>query len=250
MVKGEGRIYMEGMNIRGELKKGDIAFLPSGSSWVCDFAENTTLLIVRMVVDHPGCHPLKINGANAYSSNSPLGVYTLKANKRMWHFIEGLRLTLSDGLDCRLYMEAEVFRMLSLFSAYYSPQEIKEFFSQILTPDIKFSEFVRVNYMKYRTVGEMAEALFMTSQAFSNRFKKIFGLPPHQWIQREKARKIYIDICQNDIPLKEIAIKYEFPLPSHFFRFCKQTFGESPGRIRRRLESSSTILESSSTASA
>jgi AraC-like DNA-binding protein len=61
-------------------------------------------------------------------------------------------------------------------------------------------------------------------------------MPPHQWMQREKARRIYLDICRNDMPLKEIALKYEFPLPSHFFRFCKQTFGESPGSIRKRLK--------------
>jgi AraC-like DNA-binding protein len=236
VVKGGGRIYMADSNISGELQKGDFVFLPAGSSWVCDWEENTTLLMVRMIAEIPECHAVKINGLRELGVNSQLGIHSLRANKRMWHFIEGLRSSLNDGLNCVFYMQAEVCRMIALLHAYYPPQERAEFFSQILTPDIKFSEFVRMNHTKYRTVGEMAEALFMTSQAFSNRFKKVFGMPPHQWMQREKARRIYLDICRNDMPLKEIALKYEFPLPSHFFRFCKQTFGESPGSIRKGLK--------------
>jgi AraC-like DNA-binding protein len=155
----------------------------------------------------------------------------------MRNFAKGLQETITDGFRCNLYMQTEVYRMMFLFNAYYSIQERKDFFAHILTPDVKFSEFVRQNHSKYRTTGEMAEALYMTQQAFSNRFKKVFGMPPHQWLLREKARNIHMDICRNDLSLKQISIKYDFPVTSHFYRFCKKTFGDTPGNIRKGMHS-------------
>ncbi len=236
VVRGGGRITMEHTHISRTLERGEFVFLPGGSRWACDFVEETTLMMIRMVVDSPECHVLRIAETTDCPEEFLSKPYALSANERMWHFIHGLQQTIADGFRCRLYMQTEVLRMLFLLHAYYSPQECARFFAHILTTDIKFSEFVRANHMKYKTVKEMADGLFMTSQAFSNRFKKVFGTTPHKWMQREKARQIYLDICRGEMPLKEIVIKYDFPLPSNFFRFCKQTFGESPGNIRKGLQ--------------
>ncbi len=236
VLRGSLRISMEHTDIEQDLEQGDFIFQPGGSYWACHFAEETTLMMVRIIVDSPECHALMIQKPASSGGRERPGLFVLKANPRMWHYLEGVRESLNDGFQCRLYMRTEVFRMLFLLHAYYSPQECGEFFSHVQTPDIKFSEFVRTNHMKYKTVGEMAEALFMTSQAFSNRFKRVFGMPPYKWMQREKARQIYFDICRNDMTFKEIVIKYDFPLSSNFFRFCKQTFGQSPGNIRKGLQ--------------
>jgi AraC-like DNA-binding protein len=173
---------------------------------------------------------------NVTLHKDPTGIYALKMGKRMRSFVAEIIDTVNDGFLCRHFLEGEANRALYLLNAYYSEDERVKFFSHILTPDIKFSEFVRMNHMKYRTIGELSDVLCMTPQAFANRFKKVFGMTPHKWMQQEKARLIYLDICRSDMPLKEIAIKYDFPLSSNFFRFCKQTFGESPGNIRKSLQ--------------
>jgi AraC-like DNA-binding protein len=238
MIRGGGRITIEDTEIGRTLRQGEFVFLPAGIRLACDFEQDTTILLVRIIVDHPECHALRVDKPTGHQEIPPSEIYALKINKRMQNFTEELLESLADGHQCRLYMQAEVGRMLFLLHSYYPMQERVDFFSHILTPDIKFSEFVRMNHTKYKTVGEMAEALFMTTQAFSNRFKKVFGMPPHRWMQREKARKIYLDICRNDMPLKEIVVKYDFPLSSNFFRFCKQTFGDTPGNIRKKLHGS------------
>ena len=239
VLQGGGRMTMEYTEIGRELKKGEFVFLPGGSRWLYHFAKGTRLMLVQLVVESPECHALKIHKVKENGDNDTGELYALKVNKRMQQFIEGLQGTIADGLHCRLYMQTEVFRLLFLLHAYYSPQECSDFFSHVLTHNIKFSEFVRLNHTKYRTVREMAEALFMTTQAFSSRFKRVFGMTPYKWMQRERARQIYLDICRNDMPLKEIVIKYDFPLASNFFRFCKQSFGDSPGNIRKKLHKES-----------
>jgi AraC-like DNA-binding protein len=233
MIRGEGRITIENTNVDRILKKEEFIFLPAGARLVCDCLKNTMILSVRIVVDHPQCHALKIQNTTRHRDDGSSGIYALKVNKQMRQFVKDMLGMLDNGFQCRLHMQTEASRMLFLLHGYYSQQECVDFFSHIQTPDIKFSEFVRKNHTKYKTIGEMADAVFMTSQSFSKRFKKVFGMPPHRWMQQEKARSIYEDICKNELSLKEIAIKYEFPLSSHFFRFCKQTFGESPGNIRK-----------------
>ncbi len=123
-----------------------------------------------------------------------------------------------------------------LVHAYYPQEECLKFFSQRFSPDVKFQEFVRVNWMKYGNVKGLAEGLCMTSQQFSNRFRKIFGMPPHAWITQQKAQRIYQDIYHSSLSLKEIALKYNFNTQANFFHFCKHVFGDTPGRIRKSLK--------------
>jgi AraC-like DNA-binding protein/mannose-6-phosphate isomerase-like protein (cupin superfamily) len=237
VVRGNVSIAMEGMSERQKLTRGEFVFLPSGTHMACRATRETAMLVIQIEGEIPECPVFKINASsdNVALYREPDTIYALRANQRIRNFIDEILESLSDGFVCRHFMMGEANRLLFLLNAYYSETERIKFFSRILTPDIKFSEFVRMNYSKYRTVGEMAEAMFMTSQAFASRFKKVFGTTPHKWTLQEKARQIYLDICRSDMPLKEIAMKHEFPLSSNFFRFCKQTFGESPGNIRKSL---------------
>ncbi len=237
MMRGEAHIVMEGLGVGRKLKRGEFVFLPAGSRLAYEIQRDSTVLIVRITGNVPECPVLRINktAPRATSFRDPTGMHVLKINKRMRSYVAELMETINDGFLCRHFLQGEANRLLFLLNAYYPEEERVKFFSHILTPDIKFSEFVRMNHMKYRTIGELSEVLCMTSQAFANRFKKVFGMTPHKWMQQEKARHIYLDICRSDMPLKEIAIKYDFPLSSNFFRFCKQTFGESPGNIRKNI---------------
>jgi AraC-like DNA-binding protein len=154
----------------------------------------------------------------------------------MTSFLAGLLETFKDGLRCRQYLKIEAARMLYMLHAYYSQEDCLKFFAQILSPDMKFSEFVRINWMKYSTIKELAGGIYMTQQQFSNRFRKIFGTTPHEWITRQKSQKIYQDICRSDVTFKEISEKYDFSSQSNFFHFCKHAFGSTPGQIRKSLK--------------
>ncbi len=242
MIRGSADISFEGLGAGGRVKKGEFVFLPAGSRVACNIAGDSAVLVVRIPDSFPECPVFTMNKtmSNVAIHRDPRVIHVLKSHRRIRSFISDLLVSLEDGFLCRHFLEGEANRLLYLITAYYSEQERVKFFSRILTPDIRFSEFVRINHMKYRTIADLSEALCMTPQAFSNRFKKVFGMTPHKWTQQEKARQIYLDICRSDMPLKEIAIKYDFPLSSNFFRFCKQTFGESPGSIRRNIHHSIT----------
>jgi AraC-like DNA-binding protein len=89
-----------------------------------------------------------------------------------------------------------------------------------------------LNYDKYNTVAQMAEAMRMSPTQFAKRFKNVFQLTPKEWIQRSKARRIHWELCQGTKEIKEIADEYGL-LPENLIRFCKQRLGATPATIRR-----------------
>ncbi len=215
---------------------GEFIYLPAGTTVHYQVREKSVALSMRIQGEVPECHIFQVGKIAERIENKYEGIYAMKVNERMQGFLSNILETFGDGLKCRHYLQMEVSRMLYLIHAYYPQEECLKFFAQILSPDVRFSEFVRTNWKKYSTVKEFAAGICMTPQQFSNRFRKIFGETPYEWMTQQKAQLIYNDICRSDLPLKEIALKYEFNTQANFFHFCKHAFGITPGQIRKSLK--------------
>lgn len=144
-----------------------------------------------------------------------------------------LTTCLSSKLHCNYYFDLKINELLFAIGKLYNHQQQAQFFEEVLSPDMSFSERVRKDVLKYKTVSELAESMNYTISGFEKRFKKIFNTTPHQWIKQKKADKIYYDLTMTDTCLKEIVDKYEFKSDSYFNDFCKSNFGASPGKIRK-----------------
>ncbi len=237
-----GKVHISlGWQYERTLNEGEFVYLPAGTTLYYKAMSDCDALSMRISDEVPECHIFQVSKIAERIENKYEGIYALQVNDRMQTFLSGLLETFTDGLRCRQYLQIEVARMLYLLHAYYSQEDCLNFFSQILSPDVKFSEFVRTNWMKYGTIKEMADGIYMTPQQFSNRFRKIFGATPHEWITRQKAQKIYQDICRSDMSFKEISEKYDFSSQSNFFHFCKHAFGNTPGQIRKSLKYDSIV---------
>jgi len=223
-------------NQTGELRKGDVVFLPAGDSLKYKALKNSEILILRLTDSVNLCYNFSIEQLynEMKMKERPEGLYPLKANTRLMHFSKGLIDSWRDGFRCRSYLRTEISKLLTMLPIYYSKSELYHFYYPVLSPDAAFSEYVRTNHLKYRTINELAAAMNMTSQQFTRRFNAIYGQNPHDWIQREKARLIYGEICQTFKPLKEIAAEYGFTDQANFNRFCKAFFEMTPGEVRQK----------------
>jgi len=219
-----------------ELRKGQFVFLPSGFNLSYKALTKGQILIFRLDDSIHLCHSYSLE--RLYSKEKRIEkseiITVLECNTRLWHFVKSLINTWEDGLKCRFYLQAKINELLILIRLYYSEEQLGHFFYFVLSSDKAFAEFVRMSYLQYPTVGKLAEAMNMTPQQFTRRFNDVFGQAPYGWMQREKARLIYGEICRSDKPLKEIASKYGFPIPANFNRFCKISFGMNPGEIRKK----------------
>ena len=72
---------------------------------------------------------------------------------------------------------------------------------------------------------------------FSRAFRISTGLPPHQWLLRQRVRAAKQLLTVRDLPLSEIAISAGFANQSHFTRVFSEVVGVSPGVWRRETQS-------------
>jgi len=61
------------------------------------------------------------------------------------------------------------------------------------------------------------------------------GVTHHQLVETERQSRTRILLATSHLPLVEIAEQLGFSDPSSFGRKCRDWFGDSPARVRRRL---------------
>ena len=80
---------------------------------------------------------------------------------------------------------------------------------------------------------QIAAEFDLSVSHFSRAFRISVGLPPHQWLLRQRVRAAKQLMTVRDVPLSEIAISAGFANQSHFTRVFSDVVGVSPGVWRR-----------------
>lgn len=163
-------------------------------------------------------------------SNAP---YLLQMNEILFDFSRNLMLCCEKGIRSKEYFECKERELLYLFEMSFSKKELSLFFEKTSNTDPHFTLFVQQNYYKYQTLSEMAVDMNMTLSGLEKRFKKVFKTSGYRWMNEHKAKKIHQAICTEDIPLKEISMRFGFSSQSTFNDFCKKKLGLTPGQIRK-----------------
>ena len=234
IIKGRVSITLRN-SLSGTFTKGEIVFLPMSNSMQCKAINNSELLFFRLYNSASLCYNFSLDQLSNQMKikDKPYPLSPLKSNARLLHFAKGVVEIWRDGFRCKNFFKAEISKLLTLLPIYYAKNELYHFYYPVLNPNATFSEQVRLNHLKYRTINELAISMNLTPQQFTRRFISIFGQNPHQWIQREKARLIYAEI-KSLKPLKKIAAEFGFTDQANFNRFCKAFFDCTPGEIRHK----------------
>jgi AraC family transcriptional regulator len=80
---------------------------------------------------------------------------------------------------------------------------------------------------------QIAAEFDLSVSHFSRAFRISTGLPPHQWLLRQRVKAAKQLMTIRDLPLFEIAISAGFADQSHFTRVFSAVVGVSPGAWRR-----------------
>jgi len=85
------------------------------------------------------------------------------------------------------------------------------------------------------SLQQIATEFDLSVSHFSRAFRKSTGLPPHQWLLRQRVKVAKQLMAVRDLPLSEIAISAGFANQSHFTRVFSSLVGASPGSWRREV---------------
>jgi len=86
------------------------------------------------------------------------------------------------------------------------------------------------------SLQQIAAEFELSVSHFSRAFRVSTGLPPHQWLLRQRVKAAKQLMTVRDLPLSEIAISAGFANQSHFTRVFSAVVGVSPGIWRREAQ--------------
>jgi AraC-like DNA-binding protein len=196
--------------------------------------ENSSIVIINMHSEINFCNhfPLEILYELNESIASENSAYPLKINEVVSDYLNTVVESISDGLKCAYFQELKQKELLFYLRVYYPKKDLAAFFAPMLNNDIRFSRLIYKNYESAKSVENLAFLTNYSVSGFKKRFMKVFGIPPHHWVEKEKSKKIYYEINCTQKTFKEISIEYDFSSTAHFDKFCKRVYGMSPGVLR------------------
>ena len=86
------------------------------------------------------------------------------------------------------------------------------------------------------SLEQIAAEFDLSVSHFSRAFRVSTGLPPHQWLLRQRVNTAKQLMSVRDLPLSEIAISAGFANQSHFTRVFSSVVGVSPAAWRRETQ--------------
>lgn len=228
--------YSEYLNVPAE--KDDIFIYPANQKGKATFDSDTVILSFQLGVNLSFCDHFSFEmllkeksgrGGEAFGR-----LYFLTVNEIVKAYLDNLLGYLKDGLRCSYFLEMKIKEFFYILRAYYPKEELTLFFDPMMNSDLDFSTKFFQSLEKTSNVEALAQLMDYSLSGFEKRFKKIFGVPAYQWIQREKAKSIYHEINCTEKNFSKIGQEYGFSSPSHFNDFCKRTFGDTPGGLRKK----------------
>lgn len=234
LLKGRLSVSFE-KHLNQRVLAGEFFFFPPQDHYICEAVESATLLLFTLNIDinfcdHSSLEMLVEKGRQHFQKE----FVVLKTNNILKQYLDLLVDYETDGLKCTYLFELKIKELLFLLRAYYTKESLYAFFSPMLTNDVEFSNKVHQNYIKIKSVKELAKLLNYSPSGFEKRFKRVFGMPAYQWIKTKKARSIYHEINCTKKTFSEIGFEYGFSSSSYFNDFCKANFGMTPGEIRSK----------------
>ncbi len=179
------------------------------------------------------CDKMALQSLEAYynpqNSNTD---WRLDIKKPLKSFLDLLIVYLQSGASCKHLHEIKLKEFFMLMRAFYSKKENAAFFSPIINKNIEFKTLVINQYPKAKTVQELAKLCDFSLATFNRIFTETFQEAPYQWMQKQRAKLLAIQLSNKEIPLNAIINEFHFSSPAHLTIFCKKHFMMTPSKFR------------------
>ena len=160
---------------------------------------------------------------------------TLPINEPLQMALDSMVRYGEDSLRCCVVTESKLSEIFFVISAYYREDDLAGFLAPLLRKEIDFKDFVIRNYTKVNTVQELAELRQVSIRVFTRQFKESFGMPPYQWMLRQKGGAITRRLIDPNVSFSDIVKEFGFSSASHLTIYTRRQFDMTPTELRRRL---------------
>lgn len=222
-----------GMEKDRVINGGEMFVLPKHLKGKITAIEDSVVLLMRLDMNLFFCEHFSLEKLCRETDLKPKeDLFLLKINSVASFYFDQLERYIEAGLKCSYFFELKVKEFLYILRAFYTKEELKNFFLPILNLDTEFTLQVQRKVEDAKSVKELADSLNYSVSGFEKRFKKVFNMPASKWIELKKSRSIYHEINCSNKTIAEIAYDFHFS-PSQFNDYCKRIFKKTPKQLRK-----------------
>ena len=233
VLKGGGKMSFRQF-VNRTLEGGDMLLLPLNTQLQFSVAEDTTVLVFRLL---PSVHFCEHSSLEALfekgEKKKKIRPVVMKMNSRIDLYAQNLCSYLSDGLHCHYLLELKMKELFYILRAYHTRSDMVALFSPMITENADFYDFVLKNYTTVKTLKEFAEKAQCSITSFEKRFKRNFGMSAPKWLKEQMKTNLFHEITCTRKTFREISKQFGFSSSAHLSNFCKQQFGINPKILRK-----------------
>lgn len=237
LLQGRFR-FRHNLEDRGEIGVREMIFIPRGdlfrgvalepTSVVLCFLDAMIALCNEYTIKHLSDYLVETGTIHQSDASAILPIRSI-----LFAELEVTRAAMDTGMLCFHYQREKRDIFLLMLRAFYSKEELAEFFRPALGEDFDFKHQILKLYTPSIRVTEMIDRMGLPSTSFNRKFIKVFRTAPKNWLLDRKKRDILNDLLMTDLSVKQLALKYGFT-PNYFNKFCQQHLGGSPAELRLR----------------
>lgn len=235
VLEGQLEVAYNEFSVR-KMEEHQMILLPKASRVYGTVYDNTKVMAFKFTEISHLCNKYSLQNLASHTHNITYKFLAQSIKEPVQKFLELLSLCLADGLNCKYYHELKADEIMILYRAYYTKEELAQFFYPILGLSIDFRALVLSNYRDARTVEELAQKTGYSVSKFKRKFNEEFEEPAYHWMQKQKAKHIKYKLSFETIDFATIIDEFGFSSPAHFSRFCKNQFGTTPSDYRKQLQ--------------
>lgn len=212
----------------------EMCLLPISAQCVWETVEDATGILLTGDQEMSICDKVALQTHAGSWLNVEEKFNSLKIRPRIIEYLLGIKNYLKDGITCPLMHSTKLREFSILLRAYYTHDEVLDFFLPTVKYNHNFELFIMKNYLKMKGVQEFIDLSGLNVNTFNRKFKMHFGETPYQWLVKQKSKHILHELMIKDKSIAKIMRDFDFSDASHFNRYCKNMFGKSPSEIRKK----------------
>lgn len=234
ILKGEATISCNEFQNR-YFKQGECILIPTSAEMSFKALTPTEIVIFTFESVNSSCDKLSLQSLAPISKGLDYDFEPTPIRCPLTEYLGILIYYLKNGMNCIHLHELKSQELFLVFRGYYSKEELANLFYPLIGRTIDFKRLIMENYRKVENVNELANLSCMSRANFDAKFKEEFGMPPYQWLLKQKAKHVRYGLSEPNATLSDIMRRYHFNSPTHFNRFCKQQFGCSPSELIKKI---------------
>jgi AraC family transcriptional regulator len=143
----------------------------------------------------------------------------------------------ADGVRGRLYAESLAAALSVHLIRSYSARgaKVREYKGGLPPRKLRrVVEYINDNLGGELTLSDIAAVAGLNSYHFARVFKQATGLPPHQYVIRQRIEEAKRLLKETELPLAEVSLNVGFQSQNHFTTLFRRITGLTPKQYRRK----------------